>query len=178
MALVSRPSAITLLWYCALALFATMTTGVLHAQESAKLRSGARVRVTIPGASPATHVATLLAVRGDSLLLQTEQPLAQFVVANAPPPLLEVSLNAGVSRGGGLAGGVAGFLVGVLVAKTITTRAHSARQCPDGICSSGTYLTALGSVVVGTIVGVAVGRGNTRERWDAVALPATVVAAP
>lgn len=178
MALVSRRSAITLLWYCVLALFATMTTGVLHAQESAKLRSGARVRVTVPGASPTTRVATVLALRGDSLLLQTEQPLSQFVVANAPPSLLEVSLDPGASRGGGLAGGVGGFLVGVLIAQTILTQAHSAQGCPDGFCSSGTYLAALGSVVVGTIVGVAVGRGNTRERWDTVLLPATVVAEP
>lgn len=113
----SGRSAITLVSLCVLSHAIAMTTGILHAQESSRLRSGDRVRVTVPGASPTTRVATLLAVRRDSLLLQTDQPLQQFAVANAPPVLLEVSQNPGAPRGGGLVGGFAGFVVGGLVAQ-------------------------------------------------------------
>lgn len=174
MARISRQSASALLSYCVLAQVATMTTGILHAQGFSTLHSGDRVRVTVPGALPTTRVATLLAVRGDSLLLQTGQPLTQFAVVNALPALLEVSLNPSAPKGGGLAGGFAGFVVGGLVAQVIMNRAHSAGKCRDGFCRGNTYLTALGSVVAGTIAGVAVGRGRARERWDAVALPVTV----
>ena len=178
MARISRRLAIALLSYSVLSHVAPMTTGILHAQESARLHSGDRVRVTVPGASPTIRVATLLAVRGDSLLLQTEQPLTQFTVANAPPALLETSINPGAAGAAGLIGGVGGFLVGGLVAKLVVNSARSGQRCPDGVCSSGTYLSALGSVVVGTIVGVVVGRGSARERWDAVALPVTIVDEP
>ena len=174
MARKSRKSTIALVTYCLLAHVGTFATGMLHAQQTAKLHSGDRVRVTMPGASPTTRIATLLALRGDSLLLQTDQPLQQFALANAPPVLLEVSQNPGAPRGGGLAGGFAGFVVGGLVAQLVLNGA----RCPDGVCSTSTYFTALGSMVVGTITGVAVGRGITRERWDAVTLPATVVDKP
>ena len=178
MARVSRKSVITLLSCCVLAHVAPMTTGTLHAQETAKLHSGDRVRVTVPGPSPTIRIATLLAVRGDSLLLQTAQPLTQFTVANAPPALLETSINHGAAGAAGLMGGAGGFLVGGLVAKLVLNSARSGQRCPDGVCSSSTYFTALGSMVVGTIVGVVVGRGSARERWDAVALPVTIVDEP
>ena len=178
MARTSRRSAITLVSLCVLSHAIAMTTGILHAQESSRLRSGDRVRVTVPGASPTTRVATLLALRGDSLLLQTDQPLQQFALANAPPVLLEVSQNPGAPRGGGLVGGFAGFVVGGFVGQLVLSGAHSGGRCPDGFCSASTYLTALGSIVVGTITGVVVGRGRTREQWHAVTLPATVVDEP
>ena len=178
MARISRQSAIALLSCCVLAHIATMTTGILHAQDFSTLHSGDRVRVTVPGALSTTRVATLLAVRGDSLLLQTEQPLTQFAVVSASPTLLDVSINPGAPKGGGLAGGFAGLAVGGLVAQVIMNRAHSAGKCPDGICSGSACITELGSVVVGTIAGVAVGRVSARERWDAVALPVAVVDEP
>lgn len=178
MARTSRKFTIALITYCFLAHVATFAEGTLHAQQSAKLHSGDRVRVTMPGASPTTRIATLLAVRGDSLLLQTEQPLQQFAVVNASPALLEVSRNPSAPKGAGVAGGFAGLAVGGLVAQLIMSRAHSAGKCPDGFCSEGAYLTALGSVIAGTITGVVIGRGRARERWDAVTLPATVVDVP
>ncbi len=178
MARTSSRSALTVASLCVLSHAIAMTTGILHAQESSRRRSGELVRVTVPGASPTTRVATLLAVRGDSLLLQTEQPLTQFAVVNASPALLEVSLNPSVPKGGGLAGGFAGLAVGGLVAQVIMSRAHSAGKCPDGFCSGTAYFTALGSVIAGTITGVVVGRGTARERWDAVTLPTTLVDEP
>lgn len=178
MARKSRQFTLALVAYCLLAHAATFATGALHAQHSATLHSGDRVRVTGPGASPTTRVATLLAVRGDSLLLQTEQPLTQFAVANAPSEVLETGTNPGAAGAAGLIGGAGGFLVGGVIAKVVLSRAHSGGRCPDGVCSSGTYLSAFGSMVVGTIVGVVVGRGSARERWDAVVLPVTIVDEP
>ena len=156
MARTSGRSAITFVSYCVLSHAIAMTTGILHAQESARLHSGDRVRVTVPRALPTTRVASLLAVRGYSLLFQTGQPLTQFAVVDASPALLEVSLNPSAPRSGGLAGGFAGFVVGGLIAKVIMNRAHSAGKCSDGFC----------------------GGGSARERWDAVVLLVTVVDEP
>jgi hypothetical protein len=157
------------------------TGGCLHRTPSTAapppslltLDDGARIRVTAPSFAASPRVGHFIAVRGDTLSMWRDVSLDSVAVPLAAIRGVEMSTWRGsyVKRGAAI-GVAAGALAGGLLT-------GSGNNSCTGYCTSygsRTRTRTLGFFVgglAGAAAGAAVGYVTSRERWTAVALPAS-----
>lgn len=132
--------------------------------------AGARIRVTAPRDDLRKHVATVLEVRDDSIVVASRSGSRTVAVDNITE--LDVSIG---TRGHMLRDGAIGFGLGALVGGVLMKSASD--DCPGGgeygVCGipvSESEATALGAAVyggLGLLAGVAIGAFLDRsDRWE------------
>ncbi|MDQ3996760.1 MAG: hypothetical protein M3303_07045 [Gemmatimonadota bacterium] len=146
----------------AAALVSFEPSGAIAAQQTARVAVGERVRAVIAVGRQPRHTGTVLAVRGDTLVLD-RRGSGPIALSLASVARLERSLGAGRCSGFGgrgrclLAGGLAGVVVGGAIGFFGT-------QDGGDMAGIGVILGAPVGLIVGLLVGSIVGG----ERWERV----------
>jgi hypothetical protein len=167
-----EPSAARIAVSATIALVATAGfPGTSHAQQaSAPLAVGTRIRVTTPVLGTAPQVATVLALRGDTLAIRPQGTSDSVALAATNIAALDVSVGSHtrVLKGMGV-----GFLIGV--ATGAVAGALSYRKC-EGDCAFivpdsrgfAAFAGGVAGAVIGPLVGAAVGAVWRSEDWTPV----------
>jgi hypothetical protein len=147
-------------------LAAAASVSPLAAQAGTELQPGVRVRIRAPGIVGGEYTGTVLARRGDTLVLgsPTSTPVT---VPMARMTSLEVSR--GTSRSlGAIAGLKWGTPIGLGLGLALVPSINSCQRCNRGEAPAVVALYGISGAIDGAIIGALIGR----ERWERFALPA------
>ncbi len=142
-----------------LAVLAVAPLTRITAQESPPVKVGDRVRVTAPALEVRDLVGTYIAVRGDTLELESEATLLAIPMASVTR--LEVVDG---RKSGLVKGGVVGLVVGVGIGVAKVSGCGSGDDCFD----AGLWLSA--PPLAGMLLGGVVGALIKTDRWREVPL--------
>jgi len=155
---------------------AALDPAAAQAPAALPIAAGTRARVTAPALGPSRRVATVIAQRGDTLVLRSEGALNSVAVPLAGVTGLEVSRGRHTRVRRGL---VVGLLGGALVGAVSAFAAYESDPCAQGQffgCfdmgrGEQMGLGAVAGGVLGAAVGSVVGLAWRTVRWERVSLP-------
>ena len=162
------------------AMVAAAEPAAAQAPAALPIADGTRARVTAPALGPSRRVATVIAQRGDTLVLRSEGALNSVAVPLAGVTGLEVSRGRHTRVRRGLA---VGLVTGAVVGAVASYAAYKPDTCgetelgcflsplPEFSRSDETVLGAIGGGLLGAAVGSVVGLAWRTERWERVSLP-------
>jgi hypothetical protein len=159
---------------------AMLFPALAHAQAPA-VQQGARVRVTAPGGSLDKHVATVMEVRGDSIVFGVAG--SSQTVGLADVTALDISTgkrtqvlrDAGVGLGAGvIVGAVAGALTFEECVPDTLLGCLMAPESRADAAAMGALVLGVAGLVTGAVVGIF----DRADRWESVDLPVRAVVAP
>ncbi|MDQ6887650.1 MAG: hypothetical protein M3068_10185 [Gemmatimonadota bacterium] len=151
---------------------ALIAQGTAHAPT---LRQGAQVRIWMSNGPIKKRVASVVAVYGDTLLLDAREPSEQLAVPFAEVLRLEVRTNSDLGSHAD-DGAMLGLAMGVVGGAVLAQRSK-----PGAVWNNPGGLAIVGGIeggVLGALVGGIIGHSISRERWVRVPLPLRTGIAP
>lgn len=139
----------------------------LVAQSASELQPGTRVRVQAPGVVAGAYTGTVLAWRGDTLVLGSPASAPASVPVSR---VTSLEVSRGTSRALGAISGLKwGTPIGLGLGLALLPSINSCRTCNKGEASSAVILYGVSGAIWGAGIGALIGK----ERWDRFELPPT-----